>query len=66
MTLEQCILETVRSLPADKQQELLDHAKQLQAERQPRVAFTSVKGLWADLNISLSATEKSQGEERCG
>ena len=57
MTLEQSILETVRSLPPDKQQELLDHAKRLQAENRPATARKSIKGLWSDLGVSLSAAE---------
>jgi hypothetical protein len=57
MTLEQSILEAVRSLPPEKQQEILEHAKRLEAERQPRKPFKNMKGLWADLGISLSAEE---------
>jgi hypothetical protein len=41
MTLEQEILEAVRALPADKQQ--------------PRKPRGNGRGLWADLNIDLSA-----------
>jgi hypothetical protein len=58
MTLEQEILDTLRALPADKQQALLDHAKHLRGEaRQPRQPRRSGRGLWADLNIDLSAEE---------
>ena len=56
MTLEQEILDAVRALPTDKQQEFLDHVKRLRDEatqlRKPR---KSGRGLWADLNIDLSA-----------
>ena len=56
MTLEQAILDAVRALPADKQQELLDHAQHLRDEAtQPRKPRQSGRGLWADLNIDLSA-----------
>ena len=56
MTLEQAILDAVRALPANKQQELLDHAQQLRDEAtQPRKPRQSGRGLWADLNIDLSA-----------
>jgi hypothetical protein len=56
MTLEQAILDAVRALPANKQQELLDHAQQLRDEAtQPRKPRHSGRGLWADLNIDLSA-----------
>ena len=55
MTLEQAILDAVRALPAEKQQEVLDHVKHLRHDtKQPR---KSGRGLWADLNIDLSAEE---------
>ena len=56
MTLEQEILNAVRALPADKQRELLDHVSRLRDEAtQPRKPRKSGRGLWADLNIDLSA-----------
>ena len=56
MTLEQEILNAVRALPADKQREFLDHAKRFRDEAtQPRKRRKSGRGLWADLNIDLSA-----------
>jgi hypothetical protein len=56
MTLEQEILDAVRALPTDKQQEFLDHVKRLRDEAtQPRKPRESGRGLWADLNIDLSA-----------
>jgi hypothetical protein len=57
MSLEQAILEAVRALPADKQLEVLKHASKLRDEAQRRSPFRSVRGLWADLGISLSAEE---------
>ena len=56
MTLEQEILDAVRALPADKQRELLDHVKRLRDEAtQARKPWKSGRGLWADLNVDLSA-----------
>jgi hypothetical protein len=57
MTLEQEILDAVRALPTGKQQEFLDHVKRLRDEamQQPRKPRKSGRGLWADLNIDLSA-----------
>lgn len=56
MTLEQAILDVVRALPADKQREVLDHVKHLRNEAtQPRKPRKSGRGLWADLNLDLSA-----------
>lgn len=57
MTLEQEILTALRGLPAEKQREILDHAKHARdatSDAQPR---KSGRGLWADLNIDLSAEE---------
>jgi hypothetical protein len=64
MSLEQAILEAVRALPADKQREVLNHAASLRDETRKRRPFNSVKGLWADLGISLSteAIEENQRE----
>jgi len=65
MTLEQAILDAVRALPVDKQQEVLDHVKHLRGEsEQPRKARKSGRGLWADLNIDLSGEEidEARGE----
>jgi hypothetical protein len=58
MTLEQAILDAVRALPAEKQQGVLDHVKHL--SRRHQVAAEPRKsglGLWADLNIDVSAEE---------
>ncbi len=58
MTLEQAILDAIRELPADKQQEVLDHVKHLRDESvQPRQPRRNGRGLWADLNIDLSAEQ---------
>ena len=57
MSLEQAILEAVRALPADKQQEILSHATRLRDAVAKKKPFKSVRGLWAGLGISLSAEE---------
>ncbi|MCC6537402.1 MAG: hypothetical protein IT162_07630 [Bryobacterales bacterium] len=57
MSVEQAILEAVRALPADKQQEVLRHAARLRDESMRKQPFKSIKGLWADLGISLSAED---------
>lgn len=57
MTIEQTLIETVRSLPPEKQQELLEHSKRLSAERTPVRPRKSGKGLWAGMGISISAEE---------
>ncbi|MGO4883742.1 MAG: hypothetical protein ACLP59_23420 [Bryobacteraceae bacterium] len=64
MSLEQAILEAVRALPVDKQQEVLSHAARLRVQTDKKRPFKSVKGLWAGLGISLSAEdiERNQRE----
>ena len=57
MSLEQAILEAVRALPAEKQQEILHHATRLRQQTADRRPLRSVKGLWSDLGVSLSAEE---------
>jgi hypothetical protein len=62
MSLEQAILEAVRALPVEKQQEVLSHAARLCAEAAKKRPFKSVKGLWAGLGISLSASEIEENQ----
>lgn len=62
MSLEQAILETVRALPPEKQQEVLEHAARLRDEGGRKTPFKSVKGLWADLGISLSSKEIEENQ----
>lgn len=57
MSLEQAILEAVRALPPDKQYEILDHATRLRDQTSHKKPLRSVKGLWADLDVSLSAED---------
>jgi hypothetical protein len=62
MSVEQAILEAVRALPAEKQRELLRHANRLRQETRPASPFRSIKGLWSDLGISLSAEEIEENQ----
>ena len=57
MSVEEAILEAVRALPVDKQREVLDHAARLLDEGGTKKPLKSIKGLWSDLGISLSAEE---------
>lgn len=54
MTLEEAILEKIRTLPPHKQKEVLKFAGALNAEVQPKAPLRSPKGLWADLHIDIS------------
>jgi hypothetical protein len=62
MSVEEAILEAFRALPADKQQELLKHANRLRQEVPPKEPLKSVRGLWSDLGINLSAEEIEQSQ----
>lgn len=57
VSLEQAILEAVRALPPDKQYEILDHATRLRDQTSLKKPLRNVKGLWADLDVSLSAED---------
>jgi hypothetical protein len=63
VSLEEAILETVRALPVEQQQEVLKHATELRAEAGKKSPFKSVRGLWVDLGISLSP-EEIDGNQR--
>jgi hypothetical protein len=62
MSLEQAILEAVRGLPAEQQREILNHAARLREEAGRKRPFKSVRGLWADLGVSLSAEEIEENQ----
>jgi hypothetical protein len=54
MSLEEAILDAVRALPFEMQQEVLNHATRLRSEAGSATPRRSAKGLWADLGIVLS------------
>jgi hypothetical protein len=56
VSLEQSILETVRTLPAEKQQEILSYATRLRDEAVKKKPVRSAKGLWAESPASSSLT----------
>jgi hypothetical protein len=63
MTLEQAILKVVKDLPSEKQYEVLQHAQRLREQTAKRPPFKkSIEGLWADLNIDLSAEEIEENQ----
>ncbi|MEH1767894.1 DUF2281 domain-containing protein [Nostoc sp.] len=49
MNIEQAVLEKLRQLPIDRQQELLNFAEFLYQKNTPKTPLHSVKGLCADL-----------------
>ncbi len=62
MSVEESIIEAVRALPAEKQQEILSYANRLREETAVKRPSKSIKGLWADLGISLSAEEIDENQ----
>ena len=53
MSIEQAILEKMRTLPTDKQQEVLDFVEFLQQKSAAKRPRWSLKGLWADLGVDI-------------
>jgi len=66
MSVEQAILDAVRSLPFDKQQEILSHATRLRDEAAPKKPFRSIKGILAARGISISAEDIDEARRDMG
>jgi len=62
MTIEQQVLEKLRSLPAEKQKEVLDFVDRLKETSSADKPRRSLLGLWADLNFHV--TEEDIAEAR--
>ena len=57
MSIEVSVIETLRTLPQEKQQEVLDFARFLAQRNGKKAPLRSVKGLCTDLGIHISAEE---------
>ncbi len=53
MIVEQLVIQKMRHLPLDKQQEVLDFVEFLETKTAPKQPRVSVKGLWADLKVEI-------------
>ena len=62
MTIEQQLLEKLRGLSPDKQQEVLNFAQSLSKNESPKKPLRSLEGLWVHLNIQI--TEEDIAEAR--
>lgn len=60
MSIVEAILEKIRALPPDKQSELLAVADKLSAAEQSKTPLRSPEGLWADVDIDISAQDITQ------
>jgi putative lipoic acid-binding regulatory protein len=58
--IEQMVLEKLRSLSPEKQQEVLDFVEFLQQKSSLKRTRRSLKGLWADLNVDISSEDITQ------
>jgi hypothetical protein len=60
MTLEQAVLENLRELPTEKQQQVLDFVRffkqqiPIKAESPSQTTRKSYKGMWADLGVDIT------------
>jgi hypothetical protein len=57
MNIEQTVLEKMRTLSPDKQQEVIDFIEFLQHKSGAKQPRRSLKGLWADLEVDLTAED---------
>lgn len=68
MNLEQAVLEKLRQLPVDKQQEVLDftefiHQKMISKRPLQESKLRSIKGLWANLDINITEEDIAQARK---
>jgi Protein of unknown function (DUF2281) len=63
MNLEQAVLDKLRELPPDKQQEVLDFAEFLQQKSLPKKPLKSVKGMWANLDMEITEEDIAQARK---
>lgn len=63
MNLEQAVLEKLRALPPDKQQEFLDFAEFIHQKNMPKRPLKSAKGLCADLKVNITEEDIAQARQ---
>lgn len=63
MNLEQAVLEKLRALSPDQQQEILDFAEFLQQKNLTKKPLKSVKGLCANLKVDITEEEIAQARQ---
>ena len=57
MSIEKSVLEKLLKLPVDKHKEVLDFVECLEKNAGQRHSRRSLKGLWADLEVNISADD---------
>lgn len=63
MNLEQAVLDKLRGLPPNQQQEVLDFAEFLQQKTMAKRPLKSVKGLCADLKVDITEEDIAQARK---
>jgi len=63
VNLEQAVLDKLRGLPPERQQEVLDFAEFLQQKTMPKRPLKSVKGLWANLDMDITEEEITEARK---
>ncbi|MEH2063585.1 MAG: DUF2281 domain-containing protein [Nostoc sp.] len=63
MNIEQAVLEKLRQLPIDKQQELLNFAEFLYQKNTPKIPLRSVRGLCANLAVDITEEDITQARQ---
>ncbi|MEH2251683.1 DUF2281 domain-containing protein [Nostoc sp.] len=63
MNIEQVVLEKLRQLPIDKQQELLNFAEFLYQKNTPKTPLCSVSGLCVDLAMDITEEDITEAHQ---
>ena len=57
MTVEESVLQNLRELPPDQQQEVLNFVQILRQKSSPKLSRRSLYGLWSDLEIEITSAD---------
>jgi hypothetical protein len=57
MTIEELVVEKLRHLPTEKQQEVLSYVESLSVEEGPNNHLMSLEGIWADFGFNITAED---------
>ena len=63
VSIEQAIVENLRVLPPEKQQEVLDFIEFLKAKSRLKVDRRSIKGICADLGVHITEEEIAEARQ---
>jgi Protein of unknown function (DUF2281) len=57
MTVEESVLQNLRELPPEQQQEVLNFVQILRQKSSPKPSQPSLYGLWSDLEIDITSAD---------